>query len=438
MTPTCRAVFLDRDGVLNRAIVRNGKPYPPASAGELEILPGVPEALARLRQAGFVLLVITNQPDVARGTTRRETVEAINEALRRRLPLDAVYTCYEDGDTPRRKPNPGLLLEAAAEHGVDPRASFMVGDRWKDVEAGRRAGCRTVFVDYGYREAYLAAALPDRVVADLGAAADWIVTADGADRPTAFKEEANHMNKLENLHVKIYADGADKAGMLHLYANPLIKGFTTNPTLMRKAGVADYEAFAQDILRSIPDRPISFEVFSDDFGEMEEQAGQIASWGSNVYVKIPVTNTRGQSAAMLIRRLAAQRVPLNVTALFTLEQVEQVCMALAGQTPAVVSVFAGRVADAGVDPVPLMSQAKKMVEKCRQAELLWASPRELLNILQADEVGCDIITVTHDMLAKLGSIGKDLDTFSLETVKMFRDDAVKAGFALQRRKRAAG
>jgi transaldolase len=233
--------------------------------------------------------------------------------------------------------------------------------------------------------------------------------------------------------VKLYADGADLAGMLKLYASPLIKGFTTNPTLMRKAGISDYESFARGVLQAIPDRPISFEVFSDDFGEMEAQALQIASWGANVYVKIPVTNTFGVTATPLIQRLAAQRVPLNVTAVFTLAQVEDVCAVLSNHTPAVVSIFAGRVADTGVDPVPLMSRAKRLCAKRPRVELLWASPRELLNIFQANEVGCDIITMTHDMLAKLSLIGKELELFSLETVKMFRTDAVAAGFTLRRR-----
>jgi transaldolase len=245
------------------------------------------------------------------------------------------------------------------------------------------------------------------------------------------------MKTVESLRIKIYADGADRAGMLKMSANPLIKGFTTNPTLMRKAGVTDYEAFARDILAAITDRPISFEVFSDDLNEMEQQARHIASWGENVYVKIPITNSVGRSSIPLIRRLANQRVKQNVTAVFTLEQVRAVCEAVEGRAPVVVSVFAGRIADTGVDPVPLMTEAKKLVAACPRAELLWASPRELLNIFQADEVGCDIITVTHDVLAKLALVGKDMDEFSLETVKMFREDAVKAGFALHRRSAAA-
>jgi transaldolase len=245
------------------------------------------------------------------------------------------------------------------------------------------------------------------------------------------------MKRIEALTVKIFADGADKAGMLQMYRKPYIKGFTTNPTLMRKAGVADYQAFARDILGAIPDRPVSFEVFADDFEAMEWQAEEIAGWGNNVYVKIPITNAQGKSSLPLLRRLAARGIKLNITAVFTLEQVEQVSQAVGGRVPAVVSVFAGRIADAGVDPVPIMRQALEIVRQLPQMELLWASPRELLNIVQADELGCDIITVSNDILARLNHLGKDLNAFSLETVRMFHDDALKAGFSLQRQRAAA-
>lgn len=232
------------------------------------------------------------------------------------------------------------------------------------------------------------------------------------------------------LKVKIFADGADKAGILKMTANPLIKGFTTNPTLMRKAGVVNYEAFAKDILLSISDKPISFEVFSDDFDEMHRQALQISSWAENVYVKIPVTNTRGESAVPLIRRLAPTGVKMNVTAIFTREQIKDVSNALAHAAPSNISVFAGRIADAGVDPMPTMKFALETMKAYPQQELIWASPRELLNVVQADEIGCHIITVTNDIIAKLPSLGKDLGAFSLETVKMFHTDATAAGFSL--------
>jgi transaldolase len=234
----------------------------------------------------------------------------------------------------------------------------------------------------------------------------------------------------KHLRVKIFADGADKSDILRLYKNPEIKGFTTNPTLMRKAGITDYEAFAKDILLSIQDRPISFEVFSDDMVEMERQALKIAAWGPNVYVKIPVTNTLGEPTYALQHRLARQKVQLNVTALMTLEQVRRVSEALEDHAPSNISVFAGRIADTGIDPVPLMAEAVSIMHPFPSQQLIWASPRELLNIFHADSVGCHIITVTADVLKKLSLVGKDLDQYSLETVKMFRDDAVSAGFTL--------
>ena len=235
---------------------------------------------------------------------------------------------------------------------------------------------------------------------------------------------------LEKMKVKIFADGADKAGMLEMYDKPYIKGLTTNPTLMRKAGISDYRAFALDILQSIPDRPISFEVFSDDFGDMERQAMEIASWGDNVYVKIPITNTKRQPCYDLVRRLASRRVKLNVTALMTLSQVRDVSAALDPKVSSYVSVFAGRIADTGRDPVPLMAAAVEMLRVLPAAELIWASPRELLNIFQADAIGCHVITVTNDILKKLSLVGFDLDDYSLDTVKMFHTDAVAAGFRL--------
>ncbi|MGE0446476.1 MAG: transaldolase [Vicinamibacterales bacterium] len=238
------------------------------------------------------------------------------------------------------------------------------------------------------------------------------------------------MTSIDQLRVKIFADGADLASMLALYPLPHIKGFTTNPTLMRKAGISDYEAFAGQVLAAIPDRPISFEVFSDDFDEMERQARIMAAWGEHVYVKIPVTNTRRESACDVISRLTQSGVKVNVTALMSLRQVHEVVMALRGGAPACVSVFAGRVADTGRDPVPLMTAALGILEVAPNAELIWASPRELLNVVQANAIGCHIITVTHDLLAKLPLIGRGLDDYSLDTVKMFYDDARAAGFGL--------
>jgi len=238
------------------------------------------------------------------------------------------------------------------------------------------------------------------------------------------------MKPVDQLSVKIFADGADVAGMVDLYRKPYIKGFTTNPTLMRKSGISDYRAFALQVLQAIPDRPISFEVFSDEFDDMERQAREIASWGDHVYVKIPVTNTRRESACDLVRRLSHAGVKLNVTALLTLDQVREVTAAVAGGAPACISVFAGRIADTGYDPVPLMAAAVELMRLAPNAELIWASPRELLNIFHADAIGCHIITVTHDILKKLPLVGYDLREYSLDTVKMFHADARHAGFTL--------
>lgn len=235
---------------------------------------------------------------------------------------------------------------------------------------------------------------------------------------------------VNKLAVKIFADGADRSEMLAMAAKPYIKGLTTNPTLMKKAGILDYRAFCQDILSEIKTKPLSFEVFSDDFVEMERQAMEIASWGDNVYVKIPVTNTKQLSSAGLIQRLTERSVKVNVTALMTLDQVEMVKSVLQPDVPSYVSVFAGRIADTGRDPLPLMTAAVKTLKTLPAAELIWASPRELLNIFHADTIGCHIITVTNDILKKLALVGHPLERYSLETVQMFYDDALTAGYTL--------
>jgi transaldolase len=240
------------------------------------------------------------------------------------------------------------------------------------------------------------------------------------------------MKSVSKLRVQVFADGADKASMLELYRQPHIKGFTTNPTLMRKAGVTDYERFAREILQNIPDRPISFEVFADDEPEMERQARKIARWASNVYVKIPVTNTRREPMYNLIRRLSADGIQVNATAVLALDQVRHIAQALKSGAPSYISVFAGRVADTGRDPVPLMKSALELMAPEPNSQLVWASPRELLNIFQADEIGCHIITVTSDVLKKVSLIGKDLHDYSLETVQMFHDDAARSGYTLER------
>jgi transaldolase len=238
------------------------------------------------------------------------------------------------------------------------------------------------------------------------------------------------MKKLSDLRVKLFADGADKAQIAKWHAHPLVRGFTTNPTLMRSAGVKDYENFAREILDIVKDRPISFEVFADDFSEMERQARKIAGWAANVYVKIPVTNTRGQSSMELAGLLAHSGVKVNVTAVLTVDQVRATAKALAGGAPALVSVFAGRIADTGRDPVPVIERAVEIVSAHPNIQLIWASPRELLNIFHADKAGCHIITVPDSILAKLDAVGKDLQEYSLETVKMFHHDAAKAAYKL--------
>ena len=238
------------------------------------------------------------------------------------------------------------------------------------------------------------------------------------------------MKQIGDLTVKIFADGADVASIRALSAKAWIKGFTTNPTLMRKAGVGDYRAFARDVLDVVRDRPVSFEVLSDELEEMERQAREIATWGANVNVKIPVTNTRGESAAPLVHRLARAGVVVNVTAVFTLEQVKAIVSQLVDDTPAIISIFAGRVADTGTDPVPVMREALGIMEARPRAELLWASPREVLNVVQANDIGCHIITVTDDLLAKLPLLGRSHEEYSRDTVAMFHRDALAAGYRL--------
>jgi len=235
---------------------------------------------------------------------------------------------------------------------------------------------------------------------------------------------------INALRTKIFADGADRATIVEMCENPLVQGFTTNPTMMRSAGVSDYETFARDVLGAVGDRPISFEVVSDSNDEMERQARKIASWGKNVYVKIPITNTQGEPTTRVVKRLAAEGIKLNLTALMTLEQVAQSRDALGPSVPAFVSVFAGRIADTGVDPVPLMRDAVALLADRPNIELIWASPREILNLFHADSVRCHIITMTADLVKKLSLVGKNLDEYSLDTVKMFQRDAAEAKLVL--------
>ena len=238
------------------------------------------------------------------------------------------------------------------------------------------------------------------------------------------------MKSVAELRIQIFADGANLGEIANLTTNPLIQGFTTNPTLMRQAGVDDYAGFAKDMLALVGDRPVSFEVFADDFDDMQRQAMEIASWGDNVFVKIPITNTKGEASAPLVERLMGEGVSVNVTAIMTIDQVRDTAAVLDNGVPAVVSVFAGRIADTGVDPVPVMAECRDILADNPAAQLLWGSPREVLNVYHAEEAGCDIITVTHGLLAKLDAIGKDLGDFSLDTVKMFYSDGLAAGYRL--------
>jgi transaldolase len=421
------AVFLDRDGVINEAIVREGKPHPPSSISAVVLAPNALAEIRRLQDCGYPVICVTNQPDVARGTLPASTAHAIMEHIASAVGLDDAFVCsHDDSDGCEcRKPRPGLLLEAAARHAIDLSASFMVGDRWKDIDAGAAAGCKTILIDRQWPERRPAAE-PDVVVSSLHAAVDSIVK--GLPKMTMVSN-ATPMGSLQ-LKVKLFADGADRAGIEMLAANPAIAGFTTNPTLMRKAGITDYSSFAKDALSLIGGRPISFEVFADELDEMRRQAHVIAPWGDNVYVKIPVTNTKRQSCVPLIRELAADGIKVNVTALMTENQVETVAEALAVGPPSYISVFAGRVADTGRDPLPIMERSVSILKAYPQIELIWASPREILNLFQADAAGVHVITATHDILAKLPLLGKDLDDYSLETVQMFHRDATAAGFRL--------
>jgi transaldolase len=417
-------VFLDRDGVLNRALVSDGKPGAPRTMDEFVIPPDRLVCLKELKRRGFTLIVVTNQPDFARGRQSIAAIEEMHRRLQAALPVDDVLVClHDEADNCRcRKPRPGLLIEAQRKYDLDLSRSFLIGDRWKDVDAGNAAGCKTVFIDYNYSERGPSTE-PSVRVSSLRDAVDWICS-----RET--NKEALLPHSISDLKVKLYADGANKAAMLELYQNPWIKGFTTNPTLMHRAGIRDYEAFARDILSSIHDRPISFEVFADDPDEMYRQALEIAEWGENVYVKIPIINTKGESTLGVARALSRGGVKLNITALLALDQVRDTVNALDGGAPACVSVFAGRIADTGRDPVPVMKAAAELVHQHPGMELIWASPRELLNVIQADSIDCDIITATPDVFSKLSLLGKDLVEYSRETVQMHYDDARKSGFTL--------
>ena len=421
-------IVLDRDGVLNRMVFRDQtEPLDsPLKVEEVEVFSSVPDALRRLTEAGYKLALATNQPAAAKGKATRADLDAVHARVLAAAQaaggrIQTSHICYhraEDG-CECRKPRTGLLEAAlAATPGGRPEMSWIAGDRATDVLAGAALGFRTALLGpsrAGDDELLKARGIqPSFRGLDLKEFADFLLGGEHSKMP----------------RVKIFSDGADVASLLEMAKNPLVAGFTTNPTLMRKAGVADYVAFARQVLDSIRDRPISFEVLADDFGEMARQARLIASWGPNVFVKVPITNTRGESSLPLVKELSVKdRVQLNVTAICTLEQVHGATQALAGGAPSVVSVFAGRIADTGRDPIPVMKAARAICDSSgAPAELLWASPRELLNIAHAEEAGAHIVTVPPDMLKKLELFGKNLGEFSLETVQMFHRDAVAAGY----------
>lgn len=430
-TQTKRAVFLDRDGVLVVPEIRNGRSYAPRSLAAFSIYPDAADSLARLKAAGYLLVVVTNQPDIGNGLVSANVVNEMHRLMAEALPIDHIEMCphSQSEGCSCRKPKPGMLINAARLYGIDLAASIMVGDRFSDLEAGRAAGCRTIFMDPDHVGEVKSDAA-DFAVRSLTEAADAILNKVPDNGGTA-------MSALNGLKVKIFADGADLDGILEMAKLPYIKGFTTNPTLMRKAGVTNYEAFARSLLEKITQHPISFEVFADDFPGMIAQARAIASWGKNVNVKVPVMNTRGEFTGPVLRTLAAEGVELNVTAIMTPEQVAAVAEVLDDNVPSIISVFAGRVADTGIDPVAHMRGCRDILAPNPKAELLWASPREVLNIFQADDIGCHIITCTNDMIAKLSLAGKDLLDYSRETVQMFHRDAAASSFSINLSRSAA-
>ncbi len=430
LAATHRAVFLDRDGVLVIPEFRDGRSFAPTRIEDYRFYDDARDALIRLKEAGFLLVVVTNQPDVGKGLIPRSTIAEMHDRLARELPVDRIEICdhVQGQRCGCRKPAPGMLLRAAHDLDIDLSQSIMVGDRLSDVEAGQAAGCATIFIDLDYTETK--PTTQTHTVRSIVEAVDIILGMTPNNR-------RQQMPRAQDLKVKIYADGADLKGILEMAKLPIIKGFTTNPTLMRKAGVTDYEGFARNLLEQITGHPISFEVFADDFPTMIGQGLAIKSWGKNVNVKVPVMNTKGEFTGPVLRALAAEGAILNVTAIMTVDQVKAVADALDPNVPAIVSVFAGRIADTGIDPVPHMQECLKALASRPKAELLWASPREVLNIFQADEIGCPIITCTNDMIKKLDLVGKDLIEYSRETVQMFYKDATASAFSIEPVKHAA-
>eukprot|EP00439_Symbiodinium_sp_Y106_P088921 s1_g1457.t1 len=396
--------------------------HPALLTGEMKWETGVGESLRSLSAAGYELFVTTNQPDHAKGKTTLENILAVRDAFEEKLRqlgvtlTDSYYClCHPDGTTPGYgapcacyKPSSHMVEKLAAAHNIDIGTSWMVGDRDGDMICGKGAGLRTIRLPDANPEA----------AAGEGEKGDYQAT-DIVEATAIILQR--HDERI---------DGAEIEAIKKAYKDPMIAGFTTNPTLMRKAGIVDYTAFAKEVISEIPDKPISFEVFSDDLESMEREAEVIHSWGGNTYIKIPVSNTKGEATYDLISKLSGKGMRLNVTAVFTLDQTKAVSQALADGTDAIISIFAGRIADTGADPEPLMREAVELTSGKPEQEILWASPRELLNVFQADRCGCHIITATPDILNKLQGVGKDHTQFSLETVQMFYNDAVAAGYQI--------
>lgn len=439
-----KATFLDRDGVLNPLVynLETGEYESPHYPEDFSIYPYVAPALKQLLEAGFLLFLVSNQPSYAKGKTTLENIKNIQLQFEEYLAYEGIefqefYYCYHhpQGIVPEysiqcrcRKPGTQFLEEAQLRYELDLQNSWFIGDQDTDVECGQLMGIRTVLIQNKHSSKKRVKNGSAFTANNLGEAVQ--IVCEKRKQNGNYFSMVKGEGAMNELKIKLFADGAVLADMKNAYAGGLVKGFTTNPTLMKKAGITDYNQFAKDVLAEINDMPISFEVFSDEFVEMEREARIINSWGENVYIKIPITNTKGESSIPLIKKLAGDGLKLNVTAIMTLEQVEAVASVLDSEVPAVVSVFAGRIADTGRDPMPIMREAVEVLKMNQNAELLWASPREVLNVYQADECGCHIITITPDLLKKIESRGKDLNEFSLETVKMFYNDAVALGYKI--------
>ena len=428
-------ILLDRDGVLNQMVIdpEHGLADSPLHPSQVVLVDGVADALARLTEAGYGLAIVSNQPAAARGKTSRENLEAVQARVIEAASASGArilssHLCWhraEDGCA-CRKPAVGLLQAALEAHPEHARAgAWMVGDGITDIQAGRTLGLQTAFIGKMFCAACKqiddTVGPADHIAPDLPAFVDHLLgTAAKPVGPLA-----------SSLRVRVFADGADLETMRRRAADPLIAGFTTNPSLARKAGVTDYERFAREALAVAAGRPVSIEVVADDADTIAAQARRIHGWGDNAYVKVPVTTTRGEPLWPMAGRLSHEGVKINLTALLPLSQVARAAEVFRGGAPSVVSVLAGRVADAGIDPVGHMRAALAI---CRSAdpriELLWASPREVYNVVQASDIGVDIITVTDDLLRKLHLLGADLDAVSLDTVRGLKADADQGGLVL--------